>query len=219
MQFRVFIISVLILITSVCAFAQSRKLTAVAVNKTKAAGNDSKYVVTVEEAAEMRLDAAKKIEKGWQKVAWKKEGIDLVVPEDFRLAARRNHLKSDSLESRRWESRLPQPNEFGYNVRISVETLKNRGVKTAAQMLNEEEDLLNATVGDASENSPITRLKLNGVEGIVSRLDAPHDVRFTWTAFRLYKGKLQKIRVEISGREEVLTGVRQILQSIKIARD
>lgn len=222
MQFKKFIAPVFVLLLGASAFAQKAIYTTVADNRTngKTSDKNSKYVVTVEEAAELRLEAAKDISQGWRKIEWKEAGISLAVPEEFKFVAHRDDRKTADWQARRWQSRLPQPNMTGYKVWIAVQEYKTQGKKTPAELLNAEEEFLNVTDGsDVSDLPPITRLKLNGVEGVISQWDVPKDVQFTWTAFRIYKGKLQKIKVEVSGREEVLTGVREILQSIKIRRD
>lgn len=222
MRFKTITVTTLILISGISALAQSANYANVIDNKAiyNKSKNVSKYVVSVEEWAKMRLDAPQNIAGGWRKVDWQASGISLAVPEEFGFVAHRDDRKTAVWEARRWQSRAPQRSGIDYKVWISVETYKSRGRETTAELLKAEEEFWNVTDGsDVSDLPPITQLRLNGVDGIISRWDVPDRVHLTWTAFRIYKAKLQKIRVEVSGREEVNTGVREILQSIKIAHD
>lgn len=222
MRFKTITASALILMSGVTAFAQSTNYAAVAGHKTNVGGNVnvSKHVVSVDEWAKMRFDANREIERGWRKAEWKAAGISLAVPEEFEFVAHRDDRKTADWQAQRWQSRLPQRNDIEYKIWISVENYKTRGKKTTAQLLSEEEEVWNTTDGsDVSDLPPITHLRLNGVDGIISRWHVPYEVHFTWTTFRIYQGKLQKIRVQATGREEVISNIREILKSIKIAQN
>ncbi|HLM60471.1 MAG TPA: hypothetical protein VK308_06695, partial [Pyrinomonadaceae bacterium] len=67
MKLNTFIVAALLSMCSSYAFAQTANFTKIADKKTsvKIAGKQSKYVVSHEEAAKMRLDAAREIEVGW----------------------------------------------------------------------------------------------------------------------------------------------------------
>jgi hypothetical protein len=221
MNYKTIIATVLILITGGNAFAQSAEYAA-ANNRAniRNVGKDSDYVVSIEEWAKFRFDAAKEIERGWRKIDWKSAGISFAVPQEFEFVAHRDDRQSNDWQARRWQNRTAQPNNVGYEVRITIESLKKRWNKTTAEWLEIEEENLNHTVGsDVSDLPPITHLKINGVNGLISRWEIPRNLMFTWTAYRIYGGKLQKIRFQVSGREEITSGMRKILQSIKIEHE
>lgn len=223
MNYKTIIAAALILISSGYAFAQTANYAATASDRTKI-GNvekNSDYVISVEEWAKFRFDAAKGIERGWRKTDWKASGISFALPQEFEFVAHRDDRQSIDWQARRWQSRaVVQPNNVGYEVRITIETLRKRWNKTTAEWLEIEEENLNHTDGsDVSDLPPITHLKINGVDGLISRWEIPQNLMFTWTTYRIYGGKLQKIRFQVSGREEITTGMRKVLQSIKIAQD
>ena len=79
----------LILISGISALAQLANFTNVSDSKAIYSNNKniSKYVVSIEEWAKMRLDAPQKIASGWRKAEWKASGISLAVPEEFEFVA------------------------------------------------------------------------------------------------------------------------------------
>ncbi|HEX8636649.1 MAG TPA: hypothetical protein VF692_01200 [Pyrinomonadaceae bacterium] len=222
MDYKTIIAAALILISGGYAFAQQSNYPAIANNRTSIRNVEKKsdYVVSVEEWAKFRFDAPKELESGWRKTDWKTAGISFILPQEFRIVARRHDIQTADWQMRRWQSSLMQPNNVNYEVNITIESLKKRSNKTTVQWLEIEEENLNHSDGsDVSDLPPITPLKINGVNGLISRWEIPQNLMFTWTTYRIYGGKLQKIRFQVSGREEITSGMRKILQSIKIAQD
>jgi hypothetical protein len=154
-------------------------------------------------------------EESVQTIRWEKQGITLTLPADWR--------KDDSLSQEDGKindfstlSGIVWRGPRGQRIEFNIETGEKEFPVSAREML--EADYENTKSG-ALKIEDLRYLDIGLAKGLYWRTIQEEQINANWLTYRHYKGKAQRVGVNLSGQRKDMELLMKILSSIKLEQD